>query len=141
MLLTGRITKEIELGAATAEVQQALLGDNAAGLWQELSTAWSSAHCVGVEHRAQPGEEPAEMQDTGLLANVCYCATTGGLTLTLALTLTLTLALTLTFTLALTLTLTLTLTPYPTPNQAQREERARLQERVHQVRQPTGHLG
>ena len=48
MLLTGRITKEIELGE-----QQALLGDNAAGLWQELSTAWSSAHCVGVEHRAQ----------------------------------------------------------------------------------------
>ena len=75
------------------QVQQALLGDNAAGLWQELSTAWSSAHCVGVEHRAQPGEEPAEMQDTGLLANVCYCATTGGLTLTLALTLALTLTL------------------------------------------------
>ena len=75
-------------------MQQALLGDNAAGLWQELSTAWSSAHCVGVEHRAQPGEEPAEMQDTDLLANVCYCATTGGLTLTLALTLALTLTLT-----------------------------------------------
>ena len=78
ILLTGCITKELELGAATAEVQQALLGDSAAGLWQELSSAWSSSHCVGVEHRAQPGAEPPGMASTGLLANVCYCAATGG---------------------------------------------------------------
>jgi hypothetical protein len=50
ILLTGRITKELELGAGgDAELAQQLLADDGAGLWQELSGAWSSAHVVGVE--------------------------------------------------------------------------------------------
>ena len=46
MLLTGRITKELELGTAAAEAQQALLGDSAAGLWQARNPADSVTRCI-----------------------------------------------------------------------------------------------
>ena len=78
VLLTGRITKEID---TTADESAPLLatdggGKAAAGLWAEVYGAIVAGHVVGAEHRTQA--PPPELLANGLLPNVAYCVTTGG---------------------------------------------------------------
>ena len=78
VLLTGRITKEIDTASEAGAPLLATDGDGkaAAGLWAEVYGAIVAGHVVGVEHRTQ--QPPPGLAATGLLPNVAYCVATGG---------------------------------------------------------------